>query len=274
MAEPDSITPNTPYPASPNKPPQLHYEITQERWEIDIDPGGSGVRSDYLDRPLTPVSALSSTTTSSEHKNPAPQTTTSLLTSDSSSSRYTAPIRAAVTDNRQIINYRNDGSIASATLEGLVERLIKTFSKRPYLSLSNVSTLTGNAGLRKDEEFRDILLSSTVDFVPAEEFFSVIERRFREADRTAFRNPEDRIALQYKCVLFYPLKSAFILNLLLCSILTILSYWVITPHLPLEPPLVWQMRDFCDDAKNKINSQTMRDKAEGIIESLNQDVRR
>lgn len=136
VAEPDSITPSTPYPASPNKPPQLHYEITEERWEIDIDPGGSGVRSDYLDRPLTPVSALSSTTTSSEHKNPAPQTTTSLLTSDSSSSRYTAPIRAAVTDNRQIINYRNDGSIASATLEGLVERLIKTFSKRPYLSLS------------------------------------------------------------------------------------------------------------------------------------------
>lgn len=63
---------------------------------------------------------------------------------------------------------------------------------------------TGNTGLRKDEEFRDILLSSTVDFVTAEEFFSVIERRFRDADWATFRNPEDRIALRCKCVVSWP----------------------------------------------------------------------
>lgn len=58
----------------------------------------------------------------------------------------------------------------------------------------------GFLGLRKDVEFRDILLSSTVDFVSAEEFFSIIERRFYEAERAVASHPGDRVGTQYKYV--------------------------------------------------------------------------
>lgn len=234
VSEPEPIAHRHSSGRSPQEPPRLEVPLeVDDEWQFDIDlaePSASG-SSSAGERVVPPYPTPSPVIVASPLSEYLPRSEIS-----ESSSLYSSSARAACTDSKIIINLLRDGTVASGTLEGLVERLINGF------------------GLRRDVEFRDFLLSSTIDFVSAEEFFGLIERRFYEADRAAAPSPQDRVAIQY-------------------NILSVLSYWVSTPHLSLEPQLIWQMRTFCGNAKSKINSVIMKEKADKIITDLNQNIR-
>ncbi|KXN87744.1 hypothetical protein AN958_08220 [Leucoagaricus sp. SymC.cos] len=237
VEEPKPMTPDDSSSStrSPAQAPRLEvtFETGEEEWDFAPQPGTT-IPYNTLDLTTgSPVAAISPITLPSALAEHLPPRSTR---SSDASSNYSASTRAAVTDSSIVINSLRDGTVASGTLEGLIERLINGF------------------GRPRDKEFREILLSSTVDFVTAEEFFGVIERRFHEADRVAFPQPEDRVRIQL-------------------NILAALKYWVKTPHLPLEPQLVWQMRNFCENAKRRTNGLTMKKKADRVILALNHDIR-
>ncbi|KAJ3565272.1 hypothetical protein NP233_g7743 [Leucocoprinus birnbaumii] len=231
VAEPEPISRSYSSGHSSKAAPRLEVHVELDEWRIDLEPATSASssndsqRQDTVPEVIPPVVIIPSPV--SEHTH-LPRSATS-----ESSSNYSSSTRAACLDSNIIINLLRDGTVASGTLEGLVERLIQGF------------------GLRRDVEFRDILLSSTVDFVSAEEFFGLIERRFEDADQVAVPG---KITTQY-------------------NILSVLLYWVSTPHLPLEDELISQMRAFCQNAKSKISSDFMKEKADKIITDLNKKSR-
>ncbi|KAG5652946.1 hypothetical protein H0H81_002954 [Sphagnurus paluster] len=99
----------------------------------------------------------------------------------SESGRETSPsLREALNNPKSIIHFSRSGSVASGTLEGLVERLISNFN------------------LRRDLEYREILFTGCTDFTTPEDLFAILARRFHEVESVTVAHPEDRIAVQYK----------------------------------------------------------------------------
>jgi hypothetical protein len=54
--------------------------------------------------------------------------------------------------------------------------------------------------LRKDEEYREVILTACIDFITPEDLFSMLQWRFDEAEQETHKHPADRVATQYKYV--------------------------------------------------------------------------
>ncbi|KDR73425.1 hypothetical protein GALMADRAFT_124495 [Galerina marginata CBS 339.88] len=145
-----------------------------------------------------------------------------------SSSHLSDSVREAVSDPRLIVNVVN-GVVSTGTLEGLVHRLITNFN------------------LRSDIEYRDILLTACADFTTPEDLFVILSRRFHEAEARTEDHPEDRVAVQY-------------------NIFMVVMYWLSQQYLQVDNQLLWQMKQFCQDAIRMKSSTTMVDKARDLLQ--------
>ncbi|KDR72786.1 hypothetical protein GALMADRAFT_212816 [Galerina marginata CBS 339.88] len=120
---------------------------------------------------------------------------------------------------RAIVNVV-DGVVSTGTLEGLVDRLIT------------------NSNLRSDNEYRDILLTACADFTTPADLFAILSRRFHEAEARTEDHPEDRVAVQY-------------------NIFMVVMFWLSQQYLQVDNPLLWQMKQFLQDAIRMKSSTTM-----------------
>lgn len=59
--------------------------------------------------------------------------------------------------------------------------------------------------LRKDEEYREVILTACIDFITPEDLFSMLQWRFDEAEQDTHKHPADRVATQYKYATFIQL---------------------------------------------------------------------
>ncbi|KAF8163016.1 ras guanine nucleotide exchange factor domain-containing protein [Crassisporium funariophilum] len=158
----------------------------------------------------------------------------SILSTDSGV-HLAGPVREAVADPRSIVNSTESGIILSGTMEGLVQRLIANFN------------------VRKDLEYRDILLTACADFTTPEDLFGVLSRRFYEAE-SSHGHPEDRVALQY-------------------NIFMVIMYWLEHRQLAVDQQLLWQMRNFCESAIRMKSSPLMVNKAQDLIHLIEERAR-
>ncbi|TFK42874.1 ras guanine nucleotide exchange factor domain-containing protein [Crucibulum laeve] len=142
-----------------------------------------------------------------------------------------ASLREAVTDPKPIVNLTHSGSVASGTLEGLVERLINNFN------------------VNRDIEYRDVMLTACVDFTTPEDLFAILARRFHEAEVNVSIHAEGRVAIQY-------------------NIFMVLMHWLKSRRLQVDQQLLWQMRNFCESAIRMKTSATMVDKARDLFQLI------
>ncbi|KAF5386738.1 hypothetical protein D9615_001785 [Tricholomella constricta] len=166
------------------------------------------------------------------HGTPSPEgCSPQSITSSDSGIQTSAPLREAVANPESIIHFSRSGSVSAGTLEGLVERLISNFN------------------LKKDLEYREILFTGCTDFTTPEDLFGILARRFNEVESAASAHPENKVALQY-------------------NIFMVISYWLTSRHLFLDPQLLWQMRSFCIGAESMKSSATMHDKVGDLIKLI------
>ncbi|RDB23999.1 Serine/threonine-protein kinase STY17 [Hypsizygus marmoreus] len=151
----------------------------------------------------------------------------SVISSDSGI-QLPGSVKEAVTNPKSIIHFNRSGSVSSGTLEGLVERLISNFN------------------VQKDLEYRDILFTGCTDFTTPDDLFGILARRFHEVEESSMKNTEDKVAIQY-------------------NIFMVISYWLTSRHLFVDPQLLWQMRNFCIAAGSMKSSTTMNDRARDLM---------
>ncbi|KAK0240369.1 kinase-like domain-containing protein [Armillaria nabsnona] len=125
-------------------------------------------------------------------------------------------------------------SVVSGTLEGLVERLINTNN------------------LQKDLEYRDVLLATLVDFIPAENFFAMLARRFYNAELDQQLHARNRVDIQY-------------------NVYALTLYWLSNSNFYVDAPLLSRMKEFCISALSVKRSSTMNEKVREVLRAI--DVR-
>ncbi|KAK0459498.1 uncharacterized protein EV420DRAFT_1763213 [Desarmillaria tabescens] len=131
----------------------------------------------------------------------------------------------------EIIYHSNSLSVVSGTLEGLVDRLIRTHS------------------LQKDLEYRDVLLATLVDFTPAEDFFAMLARRFYDAEVDQQLHARNRVDTQY-------------------NVYAVTLYWLSNSNFYVDTPLLLRMKDFCISSLSVKRSSTMNDKAKEVLRAI------
>ncbi|KAF9050727.1 hypothetical protein BDZ89DRAFT_1098758 [Hymenopellis radicata] len=131
-----------------------------------------------------------------------------------------------------IVHVDNQGSVVSGTLEGLVDRLITTSSTH----------------LQQDIEYRDIMLSMCHGFASPESVFQNLALRFQDAERRSVSTSQ-RIVVQL-------------------NIYVVVLYWLSDSHLPIDPPLLAQMKEFCVSGTSSKRSLTMQGKAKEILYAI------
>ncbi|KAK0210526.1 kinase-like domain-containing protein [Desarmillaria ectypa] len=150
----------------------------------------------------------------------------------------------------EIIYHLNSSmSVVSGTLEGLVDRLINT------------------SNLQKDLEYRDILLATLVDFTPVENFFSILARRFYDAEVNQRLHARNRVDIQYKCdsLTFHNLLTPCSHHV---SVYAVALYWLSNSNFHVDPPLLLRMKEFCISALSVKRSSTMNDKAKEVLRAI------
>ncbi|KAF5324648.1 hypothetical protein D9611_004380 [Ephemerocybe angulata] len=140
-------------------------------------------------------------------------------------------LHQAITDPDRSVYTNASGAVVAGTLEGLVDRLVNNFN------------------LRKDEEYREVILTACIDFITPEELFSMLQWRFDEAEQDTRRHPGDRVATQY-------------------NVFMVMLYWLSRRQLPVDSQLLWQMRGFCETATRMKSSSTMVDRAADLIQLI------
>ncbi|KAK0228319.1 ras guanine nucleotide exchange factor domain-containing protein [Armillaria fumosa] len=130
-----------------------------------------------------------------------------------------------------IYHLNSSMSVVSGTLEGLVERLINTNN------------------LQKNLEYRDVLLSTLVDFTPAENFFAMLARRFYNAEHDQQLHTRNRVDIQY-------------------NVYALTLYWVSNSNFYVNASLLLRMKEFCISALSVKRSSTMNDKAKEVLRAI------
>ncbi|KAF8921531.1 kinase-like domain-containing protein [Mucidula mucida] len=131
-----------------------------------------------------------------------------------------------------IVHVNKQGSVVSGTLEGLVDRLITTSSTH----------------LQRDMEYRDIMLTMCHGFASPESVFQTLSLRFRDAERRGVPTSQ-RIDVQF-------------------NIYVVILYWLSNSHLPIDPPLLAQLKEFCVSGISSHRSSTMNEKAKEILRAI------
>ncbi|RXW24190.1 hypothetical protein EST38_g1647 [Candolleomyces aberdarensis] len=137
----------------------------------------------------------------------------------------------AISDKDRLVYTNGSGEVVAGTLEGLVDRLVDNFN------------------LRKDEEYREVILTACIDFITSEDLFGMLQWRFDEAEQDTHKHPADRVATQY-------------------NVFMVISYWLTRRQLPVDSQLLWQMREFCENAIRMKSSSTMVDKAWDLLQLI------
>ncbi|TFK26396.1 ras GEF [Coprinopsis marcescibilis] len=214
----------------------------------------SSLRIEYPSAPRLEISHLSSSPPSMRNGMPPtlPKTGRTLsvdtaairpalsVFSTESGIHMAGPLREAILNPDLIVYTNTRGMVMAGTLEGLIERLINNFN------------------LRKDLEYRDVMLTACIDFITPEDLFAILTRRFDEEEKASTvssqsRRPEDRVGLQY-------------------TIFMVIIHWLSSRHLPVNDELLWQMRTFVEAAVRLKTSSTMVDKANDLLQLIQERV--
>jgi hypothetical protein len=70
----------------------------------------------------------------------------------------------------------------------------------PFLNVFSHEELSLSLDLRKDEEFREVIITASIDFNAPKGLCMMLRECFDEAEQDKHRNPENMAAMQIKLV--------------------------------------------------------------------------
>jgi hypothetical protein len=105
-----------------------------------------------------------------------------------------------------------------------------------------------------------------VDFATPEDIYSLLWRRFNEADLDE-QTPEARVATRYKYAHIAACTGPHLL-IRYSSVIQIMSYWLNRRQFPVNAELLWNMREFCSEALKMVSSPTMVEKVYDLWNSI------
>ncbi|KAJ2918084.1 hypothetical protein MD484_g2342, partial [Candolleomyces efflorescens] len=99
--------------------------------------------------------------------------------------------------------------------------------------------------LRKEQEFREVIITASIDFNTPKGFFKMLRECFEEAEEDRRRNPENMAATQI-------------------NVFEVMSYWITHAQLPVNSDLLWEMQEFCEAVTERTSAPTMLKRAEEL----------